>query len=471
MNYTKLLSVSILLLCFLFLSYCSAKKRKMTILIHMTDAQKEFFIKEVVKNFEKENDLKIDVISAPNIDEIEKILLTHPDKISLVKIPFIHSWSLVRKNLIVPLNDFLGNYDLGFFYNDYILTWFGQKDKIQYFLPRKYETRIMVFRKSKVIEAYNSFGKYKDSINSILKQINGYGLPYNYKFDRNPLHWDYYDIFVLGFIWSQLKINGMVMPRVAHRGKKYSGTSLRVIDRIYQCSGDSTAFLGMDGPSVVDAFEWEALYTYANIYNKKMWEEEWSGKNIWEGFASDDVFLSFLTQIDCVYLIGTGKDGIEGYIKDKSDIGMTLMPTGCSVQLDMNGNVLRKGKKSITTGGWWWAIPKSCPDLKLTYRFYGFITSRSVQLEECSRFGMIPVRRDILKNKYIISDNGWISKIFRVSYKQIQINDKNMLPSHINMNRIADIYLNALFDIVVNRNWSSMNSIPVIDTSVNGDSI
>jgi hypothetical protein len=39
------------------------------------------------------------------------------------------------------------------------------------------------------------------------------------------------------------------------------------------------------------------------------------------------------------------------------------------------------------------------------------------------------------------------------------------------MNRIADIYLNALFDIVVNRNWSSMNSIPVIDTSVNGDSI
>ena len=470
MHYTKLLFVSILYVCALFFSPCSAKKKEMTILIHMTEAQTKFFIEEVVKTFEKENDIKINVISAPNIDEIEKILLTHKDKISLVKIPFIHSWSLVRKDLIVPLNDVLGKYDLGFFYNDYILTWFGQKDDTQYFLPRKYETRILVYRKSKVLEAFNAFGTYKDTVNSFLEQINGYGLPYNYMLERNPTQWDFYDIFVLGFIWSQLKFNDTIMPRVAHRGKKYSGTALRVIDRVYQCGGDSIVFLRMDGSPVIDAFEWEALYTYANIYNNKMWEQGWSGTNIWEGFASEDVFLSFLTQIDCVYLIGTGKDGINGYIKDKSDIGMTLMPTGCSVQLDEHGNVLRKGTKSTTTGGWWWAIPKSCPDLNLTYRFYEFITSRSVQLEECTRFGMIPVRKDILKNKYIITESGWISKIFRVSYKQIQMNDKNMLPSHININRIADIYLNALFDIVVNKNWSSINTMLVPDTSVTHDS-
>ncbi len=452
------IAIGIFFCCILF-SACHARKR-MKIIISMTGSQKNFLIKEVIKPFEKQNKVRIEVISTSHIDSIEVLLKKHAGEIHLVKVPFIKSWSLVRNGQIMPLNDFMEKRELNAFNNTYLLTWFGEKKGYQFFLPRKYETRIMVYRKSKVEAAVSVWKSYKDTIHTLLKEINGIGLPKKYTLESRPELWDYFDILVVGFIWSLETYDEQQMARIGHRAKRYSGTALRVIDRVYQCSGDSLDMLRMDGNSVVDAYEWESVYAYCNVYNNRMLKEGWSGKDIWEGFASGDVFLSFMTQIDCFYLFGTGSDGLAGYIDDTTDIGVAIMPRGCSVQLDSTGAILRRGSKGITTGGWWWALPKNCPEPEQAYDLFKHMTSRKNQLQECMRFGMIPVRQDILKDKTILFNKSWTSKVFRTSYRQIQKNDNNILPSIPRFDKIVQVYLDAWYDIVIEKNWAEEEGAP-----------
>lgn len=449
----------VLFLCLVLHSLCLAKK-KMTVLVHMIDQQFTFFSKEIIEKFEKENNARINLIKVANIDEIEKVFIENQKKASLIKIPFGKCWPLVANGSIKPINEFLSKIEMEEFESDYILTWFGQNNGKQYFMPRKYETRIMVYRKSKVAEALNVWMNYRDTVNNKLKELNGIGLPKNYLLEDEPSKWDFFDVFVLGFIWSMVKYNGEMKPRIAHRGHRYLGTALRIIDRVLQCKGDLSSVLYIKHNSVVDAFHWEAAYTYANIYNRRMIEEGWKGEDIWKGFASEDVFLSFLTQLDCTFLYGTGQDGLNGYIKNQDDIDVAVMPAGCSLQLDRYGSILRKGTQEITTGGWLWGIPKRCSDPILAYKLFTFISSKENQLEECKRFGMIPVRNDILKNKTIIFENGWFSKMFRVSYRQVQINGNNFVSSHGKFNTIANLYLDAWYDIIVSRNWESNKKAP-----------
>jgi ABC-type glycerol-3-phosphate transport system substrate-binding protein len=128
--------------------------------------------------------------------------------------------------------------------------------------------------------------------------------------------------------------------------------------------------------------------------------------------------------------------------------------------LDTNGTILRNGSKAITTGGWWWGVPKDCPDPQLAYKLFISMTSRENQLKECVRFGMIPVRKDILKSKEILFTDNWISKVFQTSYRQIQQNDNNILPTIPYFDKIVNVYLEAWFDIVASGNWAPEKGPP-----------
>ncbi len=435
-------------------------KGTMTVLLHMTEAQKHFFINETAPAFEKTHDVNIRVIAAQNLDDLDDLLKKHSSMVSLVKLPFVSSWSMVQQNEIMSLQRFLPAKVLSQYQDEYILTWLGAKNGRNYFMPRKYETRICVYRKSKVADAIETFDEYRDTIDALLAQVNGVGLPNGYALEKDANKWDFFDIFVMGVIWSRTGYNGEQKARIAHRGKKYSGTANRLIDRVYQCGGDSLDLMHMHGYAVTDAFLWEALYAWAGVFTPRMWKENWTGKDIWKAFGEQEVFLSFVTQIDCFYLFGTGKDGLEGYVEDTDDLGLALMPSGCSVHLDHEGEMLRRGTSAVSTGGWWWAIPRRCPHPELAFRLFAHITGRQNQIEECTRFGMIPVRRDLVKDNAILEGQGWMPRVFRLSYAQIQHNDDNVIISHPQFCNIADAYLDAWDAFVVLGNWSDDGTTP-----------
>ncbi|MBD3419148.1 MAG: extracellular solute-binding protein [Chitinivibrionales bacterium] len=431
-----------------------AADNTVTVLIHMIPEQEAFFRNEVIPEFARRYRTKVEVISVRALDQLPVELNNRKGAVSLVKVPFDQMWPLVADGLIRPLNSFLTVEEIEEYEKDYALTWFAKKEGVYYYVPRKYETRIMVYRKSKVADALRNFKKFVKPLQGRLKELNGYGLPRGYALENNPDKWDYYDIFVLGWIWAHTPYDSVAMPRIVHRGKRYSGTTQRLIDRVFQLNGTQNSFFNMVDHPVIDTYFWEALYAYCKIYNPRMWENAYDGKKIWQAFADNTAFLSFMTQIDCFFLHGSRKHNIEGYLQDTEDMGIATMPQGCSFELYSDGACRRKGRKSITTGGWWWGIADGAHQPRLAYELARFITSKKVQVDECVRFGMIPVRQDVINKHSVLFPDSWISPIFYTSYMQLKQNGNNVVPYSKNYDKIAKCYLDAWFDIVVNKQWN-----------------
>lgn len=431
----------------------------MTVLIHMMPDQERYFTEEVVSEFEKNNPVKLKVVHYTNLDSIEPAMRAQQEPVSLVKVPFDKRMPLMRKGVFKPLDKFLSKETIEKFDRDYLLTSVGSVDGRLCLIPRKFETRIMVYCKSKVADAYETWRNNKETIDSLMSLYNGYGLPATYLLEENPEEWDYFDVFVVGWIWAHTLYNGKVQARIAHRGKMYSGTSQRLFDRIYQLGGDSMSLVTIQGDAVTDAVFWEAVYTSAGIYNGRMWREGWSGGDIWKAFASEDVFLSFMTQLDCFFLHGTGRDNLDGYLKYPDDMGIATIPKACSVQCDATG-IPKYGSKAITTGGWWWGIPSNAPDPELSFKLATFITGTTTQIQECSRFGMIPVRKDILSDMSMMFGGGWVSDIYDVSFRQLVHNGYTVLPGNRNFTEISSLYLAMINDIVVAKNWAEGGNLP-----------
>ncbi|MBN2035163.1 MAG: extracellular solute-binding protein [Chitinispirillaceae bacterium] len=444
---------------FLLLGGCGPKVR-MTALISMMPDQEKYFREEVVPVFEKENRVAVETVHYGSIDSVDDYVRKHAGTAGIVKVPFDRSTMLIERGLLKPLDAICTPAELARFRNDYLLTNLGKVGGRPYLVPRKFETRIMVYCKSKVRDALDLWRTYKDEIDSEMKRYNGYGLPSDYYLEEDPNEWDYFDFFVAGWIWSHTRYRGKAIGRIGLRGKRYSGTWLGIVDRVFQLDGDSAAVVSMTGDAVLDAFHWEAVYAASGVYNPGMWEQGWSGSDIWKAFAGGEVFLSFMTQLDCFFLHGTGRDNLDGYFKDPDDMGVALMPKACSLELSDIRVPLRSGKRSITTGGWWWGIPAATPDSMMSYRLARHITSTPSQIQECTRFGMIPVRKDVLSDMNMLFGGGWISRVYDVSFRQLMQNGTTALPSHPQLDKIGEIYLDAWYTIVAKKKWSADSITP-----------
>ncbi len=442
----------------IFFAGCSASRQSI-VLVKMIKAQEDYFSKEAIPGFDRENHAKTTVVHYENPSDLETELGQRAGHVSLVKIPFEKSKALIKKHLLMPLDSILTADEIKNFRAKYMLTSLGTYDDKQYLVPRKFETRIMVYCKSKVADAISRWANFKDAIDADMKKINGYGLPSTYVLEEDPNKWDFFDVYVVGWIWAHTPYDGKILPRIGHRGKRYSGTSLRIIDRVFQCNGDSSQVLSMKGNAVADAFMWEAAYA-TSVYNKRMWEESWGGMEIWKAFKEGEVFCAFMTQVDCFFIHGTGQDGLDGFLNDPNDMAVATMPQGCSIILDANGSILREGKKSVTTGGWWWGIPVNTPNPRLSWELASYVTGTKSQIQDCSRFGMIPVRKEILSDMSMMFGGGWITNIYETSFRQLMYNKYTVIPGDVHFEEIGNVYLDAWYDIVVKKNWARSGEYP-----------
>jgi len=443
-----------LLWCILLAGMSCTPPRQQRALIRMMPDQAAYFKEHIIRNYEREASSKVTIDTYASTDSIEDALNAAVDPVSVVKIPFDKAMPLLRKGVCTRLDSFLSPEELEAFRKDYLMTSMGAVDGHPCLIPRKFETRIMVYCRSKVADAVAVWHTYKAPADSFLALCNGFGLPAGYTLEDDPEKWDYYDLYMVGWVWAHTVHGGVTMPRIGFRGKRYSGTTQRLYDRIYQLGGDTSSITTMQGDAVVDALYWEALYTAGGIYNPRMWSERWSGADIWKAFETGDVFLSFMTQLDCFFIHGTGSDNLNGYLKNPDDMAVATIPRACSVDIDASGVPLRTGSKAISTGGWWWGIPANATDPRAAWELILSITSTRSQIQECSRFGMIPVRKNILGDMAVMFGGGWISGVYDVSFKQLVANGYTVLPGHRYFNDINTVYLDMIDDILVGRNWA-----------------
>ncbi|MBF0432846.1 MAG: extracellular solute-binding protein [Fibrobacteria bacterium] len=439
---------------FSFMLLNCASPKKMTVIIKMMPAQEEHFRKKVIPPFEKKHNVKVDVQTMENVNDLPKLIkeADEADGLHLVKVPFEMTRVLTGQNLILPIDSILPPEGIQGLKSEYFLMDLVKLNKHYFYMPRKFETRTLLYLKSYVREAVNNWETLRDEINMVLKRHNKYGLPKDFRLEKDPAEWDYFDIFVVGFYWKSKEISGAKMPRIAHRAKRYPGTALRMMDRAYQLGASPSDILRFNGEPMIDMLMWEALYTQEQIYNPKMYQEEWSGGDIWKGFRSGDVFLSFMTQIDAFFVHGAGTEAMPGFISNPEDMGVAIMPKGVSLLIDQDGAPLREGSRSITTGGWWWGIPRNTPDRQLSFELAHYITNTENQIEGCSGFGMVPVRQDMLSELGLMFGGGWISEVFHVASQQLVENKFTVIPLVDEYSDIGKNYIDAFYDICIGGN-------------------
>jgi ABC-type glycerol-3-phosphate transport system substrate-binding protein len=445
----------------LMLVGCMGTKKasqEFTVLIRMMPAQQRFFEQDIVAKFNKQHNCKISVATFTNQWDIERFLKLDAGKkkpeIGLVKTPFEVTRVLVYKGYMQPLTAVQDSVQVMQDMAEYhqLATGLGFVDGLPYYVPRKLETRVLFFRKSMVVDAIAKFDKYKKALNDDLKKQNGFGLPKGFALESDANQWDMYDVFVLGYIWSKEEYNGVKMPRIAHRGARYEGTALDLVDRALQLGATHQDLLTL-GDKTAQAMLWENVFVRNGLYNPGMWQDPWRGSDLYNGIKDGKVFLTNLQQIDCFNVHGWADDpGMPTYLPDVKDMGLAQIPKAMSFELTAQGLPAFEGSRSISTGGWWWGIPKTSPNAKLAYEFARFVTDRDNQAKECSKFGMIPVRKDILLNLPEVFDEGWVGDIFKTSVEQVKLNELTTVPLIKEYPEVAKNMIEAWYKLCVEFN-------------------
>ena len=435
------------LLAALALISIAVNASEIRVLIKMIPAQEQFFRESLVKGFSAKSSDTVQVLTfQDNWDLTEKAAVADapPD---LIKVPMGMARIMVEKKLVQPLRNLLSEQELKDLSKEYFLMNLATVDGIACYIPRKFETRIMVYRKSKVADAVKGWQSLRAEIDTILKKSFGSGLPEGYALKANPASWDYLDLFTAGYFWSHTDYSGKKAGRIAHRGKDYSGTAIDLMDRCFQLGASQQDLLTINSRYFIDVLKWESLMISSQVYPKEMQEQQWSGTNIWEAFGKENVFLSFLTQIDCYFLHGTDLKDMPGFTKNGADLGFAMMPQGLLPDLHT------PGKRGTSTGGWLWAVGAHARDPKQALAFARFITERANQVSECNMFGIIPVRKDILGSANLMFDAPWKNEVFATSLAQLKENGKNALPTVDDFDKIEKQYI-AVWNSVASRSLS-----------------
>ena len=443
------------------------EEEEFTLVIRMMDSQDKWFKENIIPQFEEEYDVTIKVISFDKMWDIETMLKMERDSgnftIGLVKTPLEMTRVLTapERDFLQPFDDIMEADELTNLKEEYdsLAIKMGTIEGKLYYLPRKLETRMMIYLKPKVEEAVANWQNFEAEIVASLKEVNEYGLPAGYTLEADPNEWDYYDIFVVSYYWANTPYFGIKMPRMAHRGKRYGGTVQGLVDRAYNMDATQDDILKMNSDPIMDMFEWEAVYRKYNLYNEGMWVDPWSGGGIWNAMKDGKVFLAMMHQIDCFFIHGGTHPTMEGYLVDPDDLGEAVMPLGVSVGLDADGKPVRVGSKKASSGGWWWSIPKTAPYPELSVELAKWITNYDNHLAECKTFGMMPVRKDILDNLGEAFPEGWMGEVFATSISQLELNGENTVPLIAEYSNVGINYLDAWYDIVVDENYGEAEKV------------
>jgi ABC-type glycerol-3-phosphate transport system substrate-binding protein len=410
--------------------------RDINLLLKMIPAQQEFFTKKIIKKFEKKSGCRVFIKTFKDNKELVKILSSKEAKIDVVKVPMGIAYELVQKSLVNPLQFAVSADRLEKMKKKYFLMNLATINGTVYYIPRKFETRITVYLKSRVRKAVSGWSIMKERINQSLMSAYGTELPADYVLEKDPSRWDYMDIFVAGFYWANTDYGGKKAGRIAHGAKEYGGTARELMDRCFQMGAKKKDVIRVSSEFYREVLKWESLYAANRIYPREMWTQGWSGRDIWNAFGDGRIFLSFLTQIECFVLRGTGAKAMKGFLKKPGDLGFAVMPQA----VYMDGK--KTGGRGTSTGGWFWGLGMNASGQKDAVDLIEHITGYENQLAECKNFGIIPARNDILGREKMVLGRAWKTRMYKTSLKQLEANGKTSLPYAFGFERIEKRYIN-----------------------------
>ena len=405
-----------------------APPAKVKVVMRLRPDQEPLYRTRILKPFEKKNNCIVELHTYSDPATLPELLSSTTDTFDLVDPPTSMTRTLVSKNLIAPLDEMVQPKELGDLRREFFLMDLTSIRGQAYFLPRYLETPVIVYLKSQVAEAVQFWELRKDEINQILVKYNGKGLPRSYMLEKDPGQWDNYDMFVAGYYWSQKEVKGQKHGRIALGAIGSPTYSQSLMDKCYQAGATQDGILRMNDDAVVDMFQWQSVLIKEGVLNPELLKAKWSESEIRQGFQSGDIFLAEATQMEAFMIHGTGTPEMPGYLNNPEDMGIALMPRGNSLTINPHGEALREGRRSVGTRGWWWGVTRLSRNKDLAYRLAHHLSSTGNQIEECSAFGMVPVRQDLLGELGLMFGGGWTSDLFQTASQQLVENRFTVVP-------------------------------------------
>jgi ABC-type glycerol-3-phosphate transport system substrate-binding protein len=423
-----------------------AAPAKVKVAMHLRPDQQEMYRTRILKPFEKKYKCIVELQTFEDAAKLPDLLATS-DTIDLVEPSLAMTRTLVGRNLIAPLDEIVTPKELGDLRKEYFLMDMGVVKGQTYFLPRYLETPVLVYLKSQVAEAAQYWDIRKDEINKVLAKYNGKGLPRNYVLERDPSQWDYFDLFVIGYYWSNKEVQGQKRGRMSLGPLGSPTTPQALMDKCYQTGAAPEALLRMNDASVIDMFQWQSIMVREGILNPALIKARWTEQDIREGFQHNELFLSEATQMEAFLIHGTGTPAMPGFLANPEDMGVALMPKGVSMQLDARGAVVREGRRSVGTRGYWWGVTRQARNRALTFQLAHYLSNTQNQILESASFGMIPVRQDLLGEMGLMFGGGWTADVFQTASQQLVENRFTVAPLVEEFTDIGRNYLNAYQEI------------------------
>jgi ABC-type glycerol-3-phosphate transport system substrate-binding protein len=396
-----------------------APTAKVKIVMRLRPDQEALYRTRILKPFEKKNKCIVQLQTYSDPATLSEILSSASDTIDLVDPPTSMTRTLVGKNLIMPLDEMIPAKDVAELRREYFLMDMTSIRGQTYFLPRYLETPVLVYLKSQVAEAVQYWEARRDDINRILAKYNGKGLPRNYVLEKDPSQWDNFDLFVAGYFWSQKEVQGRKRGRLALGPIGTPDAPQSLMDKCFQAGASQEGILRMSDDGVVDMFQWQAVLAKEGILNPELLKSRWSEIEIRQGFQTGEMYMAEATQMEAFLIHGNGTPEMPGFLVNPEDMGIALMPRGNSLMINPKGDAMREGRRSVGTRGWWWGVTRQSRNKDLAYKLAHHLSNTSNQIEECSAFGMIPVRQDLLGELGLMFGGGWTSDLFQTASQQL----------------------------------------------------
>lgn len=414
--------------------------------MHLRPDQESLYRSRILRPFEKKHKCIVDLRIYKDPAELPA-LLSSGDTVDLVDPPLSMTRALIGGNLMTPLDRVLKPKELADLRKEYFLMDLGSVQGRTFFLPRYLETPVLVYLKSQVTEAVQYWELRKDEINRALAKYNGQGLPRNYVLEKDPAQWDYFDLFVAGYYWSEKEIQGQKRGRMALGPVGSPETPQSLMDKCFQAGAAPDALLRMGDDEVVDMFQWQSAWIREGVVNPRLIKGRWTEAQIHQGFRNGELFLTEATQMEAFLIHGNGTPEMPGFLANPEDMGVALMPRGNSLLLDNRGMPLREGRHSVGTRGYWWGIPRQARHPDLSFRLAHYLSNTRNQIVESSAFGMVPVRQDLLGELGLMFGGGWTSEVFQIASQQLVENRFTVAPLVEEFADIGKNYLSAYQDI------------------------
>jgi len=150
-------------------------------------------------------------------------------KYDIIKVPMDRAAEIASKGYIRPVSDVATPAEAIRIRQAFSLPPLAASGDTLYYIPRKLETRIMVYRISKVEQALREYADCAAPLDSAIRSFAGRGLPSGYILEKDPNKWDYYDVLMAGFVWND---KGIGFGKIGHGGAPGSSLSMFFLHNI-----------------------------------------------------------------------------------------------------------------------------------------------------------------------------------------------------------------------------------------------